>query len=208
MTDLPPKILFLDAATKFGAAVGRPGERPLSWSGRWAKPGASHGAVCCGCFKVILGMMERHQPDMVVIEKSLPANQIAGRTNDDTITVLKGIPFAIQGFLFLRGFFNVQYGVVGEIRKHFIGANPRGPVGKEKVWQKCVDLGWITPGDVDYSLQDRTDALAGWSYVETQILPQRATPVDDLWVASEKKKREAQTAAIANVRLTEVAERF
>ena len=36
---------------------------------------------------------------------------------------------------------------------------------------------------------DRTDALAGWSLAETLIAPKLATPVDDLIVAAEAKKR-------------------
>ena len=140
MADLP-KILFIDAATKFGAALGRPGERPLSWSNRWAKPSASHGALGAGAMRIALEMLRRHQPDEVVIEAPLAANQVNKRTNDDTITVLKGIPFAIQGYLHMHGFFKVSLAVVKDIRMHFIGRNPKGEIAKPLVWEKCRAMG-------------------------------------------------------------------
>ena len=134
-------------------------------------------------------MLRRHQPDEVVIEAPLAPNQVNKRTNDDTITVLKGIPFAIQGYLHMHGFFNVSLAVVKDIRMHFIGRNPKGEIAKPLVWEKCRAMGWIMPEDVDYRSTDRTDALAGWSYVETKLFPRLATPVDDLWVAVQQKKR-------------------
>ena len=62
------------------------------------------------------------------------------------------------------------------------------------------------PEDVDYRSTDRTDALAGWSYVETKLFPRLATPVDNLWVAVQQKKRESEIAAVANKKLAAIAE--
>ena len=190
-----PKILFIDAATVYGAAIGRAGERPQSWSGRFAGPGASRGAISAGAMKFIVSVVEQHQPDHIVIEAPLAVALVNGKTNRSTTEILMGLPFVLQGMAYCLGIYNLSVARVPKIREHFIGGNPRGEIGKEKVFQKCLDLGWILPDDEDKS-RDRSDALAGWSYAETVIAPRIANSVDALFVAAEKRKRLAASKTL------------
>lgn len=191
-----PKILFIDAATYFGFAVGRAGDPsrgvpPRSGSGYFAKAaGASRGAVFWGSMKFIAGMIQEEEPDEIVIEAPLAASLVQGNTNVNTTEVLMGIPAAIEGMAYGLGYYRVSVVRVASIRKHFIGKNKKGEIAKPEVWRKCLEMGWISADDEDLSY-DRTDALAGWSYAETLLAPQLAFPVDQLFVNAEKRKREA-----------------
>ncbi|MBC6714742.1 hypothetical protein H9Q09_00900 [Aurantimonas sp. DM33-3] len=184
-----PTILFIDAASAAGWAFGPAGQAPRSGSFRWASVGASHGAISWGVIRWMQKFLAENKPDEVVYEKPMTPTQMGGKTNVATTRMLMGIPFAIEGICYGLGHRKLSELSVDSIRKHFIGRNVRGEEGKEKVWRKCVGLGWIDPeSDDDLSL-DRTDALAGWSYAETILAPRLATPVDDLVVAAEAKKR-------------------
>jgi hypothetical protein len=185
-----PKICFIDAASRYGVAIGRAGTKPQSWTGRFAKHGASQAAISFGAMKMITAVINKHQPDSIVIEMPLAVSLVNGRTTLSTTEILMGLPFVIQGMAYGLRVYDVSVARVSKIRTHFIGSNPKGDIGKERVWRKCLDLGWISALDDDLS-NDRTDALAGWSYAEHQIAPKIATPVDDLFVASEKRKRDA-----------------
>lgn len=189
MTDTP-LILFIDAATRFGWALGRPGERPTSGSGRFASQGASQGAVAWGAMHWIAGQIQQHHPDEIVIEAPLPAVIVNGKTQLATQEILMGLPFAIQGMAFGLRMYRVSVARVSKIRQHFIGSNPKGDEGKQKVWRKCMALGWVAPDDEDLS-NDRTDALAGWSFACHALAPKLAQPVDDLFVKAEQRRRAA-----------------
>ena len=184
-------ICFIDAATQYGVAVGRAGDRPTSWTGRFASRGASHGAIGFGAIKMLTAVIEKYHPDEIVIEAPLPTSLVRGKTNTRTTEILMGLPFTLQAWAYGLKMYRVSVARVSDIRHHFIGANPRGDVGKEKVWRKCLDMGWIAATDEDLS-NDRTDALAGWSYAEHQIAPRLATPVDDLFVAAARRKRQGR----------------
>jgi hypothetical protein len=195
-----PKILFIDAATTYGVAIGRAGERPQSWTDRFAEPGSSHGAISAGAMKFITAIINVHRPDEIVIEAPLAVELVRGRTNAFTTAILMGLPFAIKGMAYMHGYFkNITVATVKDIRHHFIGCNPRGDKGKKLVFRKCLDLGWINPDDKDRS-DNRSDALAGWSYAETILAPRIANPVDDLFIAAERRKRGAAAREVAAIK--------
>lgn len=203
MTDAP-KILFVDAATYFGWALGRAGDPakgiiPRSGSAFFAKSaGASHGAVFWGAMKFTAEMIRSEVPDIIVVEAPLPASLVQGKTNVNTTALAMGLSAAIEGMAYGLNFYNVRIVPVASIRKHFIGKNKKGELAKPEVWRKCMALGWISATDEDLS-HDRTDALAGWSYAETLLAPQLAFPVDDLFVKAEQRKREAAARAAPEV---------
>lgn len=199
MSDPAPKILFIDAATYFGWALGRAGDPakgiiPRSGSAYFAKAaGASRGAVFWGAMKFTADMIRTEAPDHIVIEAPLAASLVQGNTNVNTTEVLMGLPAAIEGMAYGLGCFNVSVVRVASIRKHFIGKNKKAEEAKPEVWRKCLALGWISATDEDLS-HDRSDALAGWSYAETALSPQLAFPVADLFVKAEQRKRAAAAA--------------
>lgn len=202
-----PKICFIDAATNYGVAIGYAGSKPQSWSDRFGKTGASPAAVAWHSMRLVTDIIRKHRPDELVIEAPLPATIVNGKTNLRTQEMLMGLPFAMQGMAYGLQFYNVSIARVSKIRHHFIGSNPKGPEGKQRVWRKCLDLGWISIDDEDLS-DNRTDALAGWSYAEHQFAPTIANPIDDLFVAAEKKKREREALAAAAGHTTMTMEAF
>jgi hypothetical protein len=199
-----PKILFIDAASRFGFARGRPGEMPISGSDRFAPPSSSQGAVAWGAMRWVTEQIQSYQPDEIVIEAPLPAAIVNGKTNLSTQEMLMGLPFAIQGMAYGLGMYRVSVARVSKIRQHFIGSNPRGEVGKELVWKKCLALGWMESSDDDLS-NDRSDALAGWSFACHFFAPTIAQPVDDLFVKAEQRKR---AEATRHADLAALPERF
>jgi len=212
MTDAP-KILFIDAATYFGWAIGRAGDPargiiPRSGSAFFAKAaGASRGAVFWGAMKFTADMIQSETPDEIIVEAPLAATLVQGNTNVNTTEVLMGLPAAIEGMAYGLGVYNVSIARVSSIRKHFIGKNKKGEIAKPEVWRKCMAMGWISASDEDLS-HDRTDALAGWSYAETLLAPKLAFPVDDLFINAEKRKREAAAERDRQVQASLLPERF
>ncbi|RWC91684.1 MAG: hypothetical protein EOS72_03245 [Mesorhizobium sp.] len=194
MSDPVPKILFIDAASRYGWARGRPGEMPESGSARFAREGASQGAVAWGAMSFIANQVQTYRPDEIVIEAPLPATLVNGKTSLATQEILMGLPFAIQGMAYGLQAYNVSVARVSKIRTHFIGKNSKGEIAKPAVWRKCLALGWVSSDDEDLS-HDRTDALAGWSYAGTVLCPQLAQPVDDLFVKAEERKRNELAAS-------------
>ncbi len=191
-----PTILFFDAATTTGWACGPAGSAPESGSFRWAGEGASHGAVGWGVIRKVREFIDERKPDEIVYESPVSPHFLKGKTNFRTTVALVGIAFAIEtaAYGFGHRSRSMTKLTVGQIRDHFIGRDERGKPfkgdeGKERTWRKCVGLGWIDPESDEDTGFDRTDALAGWSLAETLIAPKLATPVDDLVVASEAKKR-------------------
>lgn len=189
-----PKILFVDAASRFGWARGRPGEMPESGSDRFAPEGASQGAIFWGAMGFISYQIQTYRPDDIVVEAPLPAIIVNGKTTLSTQEILMGLPAAIQGMAYGLQMYRVSVARVSKIRAHFIGKNPKGDIAKPMVWRKCMALGWITATDEDLS-HDRTDALAGWHYSGSVLCPQLAQPVDDLFVKAEERKRRETAAA-------------
>ncbi|TIS37538.1 hypothetical protein [Mesorhizobium sp.] len=198
MSDPAPKILFIDAASRYGWARGRPGDMPESGSDRFASDGASQAAIAWGAMRFIADQVQTYRPDHIVVEAPLPATLVNGKTNLSTQEILMGLPFAIQGMAFGLQMYNVSVCRVSKIRTHFIGKNPRGEIAKPLVWRKCLAIGWISADDEDLS-HDRTDALAGWSYAGTVLCPHLAQPVDDLFVKAEERKRKEFAAAAAKL---------
>jgi hypothetical protein len=182
-----PKILAIDGASYFGFAIGRAGERPRSGSRWFAKgQGASQGAVFSGAMKWLSTVIDAEHPDMIVIEAPLNPEFTKGFSNINNVEVSFGLAGCLHGMAFLRGIYDFESVQVRQVRSHFIGKNIKGPEGKQAVWRKCMALGWINSTDDDLT-EDRTDALALWSYAETKIAPKLCQPVDDLFIKSSRR---------------------
>jgi hypothetical protein len=182
-----PKILAIDGASRFGFAIGRVGERPHSGSRWFAKgQGASHGAIAAGALRWTTEVIQAEKPDVIFWEKPLLQAMVSGQTTAATAEILIGLPFAVQGMAYLLGVYDFKTVMVSQVRSHFIGKNIKGPEGKQAVWRKCMALGWINSADEDLT-EDRTDALALWSYAETKIAPKLCQPVDDLFIKSSRR---------------------
>jgi len=201
------RILHLDAATRTGFAYGPAGQKPISGSFRCAAPDASQGAVFAGAMRWITTFHASHPIDVLGIEASAAGSNVAGKTTLRTSEILNGLPACFIGMAFLLGIYEAKRVAVSSIRAHFIGAgNLKGEIAKPRVLEKCRALGWIDKGDQDQSF-DRSDALAGWSYCEWFYAAKQSQPVNDLFVAAQRRQREAEELS-RRYTPTQIPERF
>lgn len=193
-----PRILALDLATRFGWAFGAAGEEPISGSryfsrdGRAPKGGPiSNGAKFWNGMRFAAEFHEQYAPTHVFCEMPIAPNSQSkqGQTSSAVFEVLYGLPAAVRGMLYGLGCYQWEYASASSVRKHFIGKGGlKGDVAKPLVFEKCLKLGWISAADEDLS-HDRSDALAIWSFAETQLAPKFAQPVDDLFLAAASRRR-------------------
>ncbi|MGX9145901.1 hypothetical protein [Mesorhizobium sp. 128a] len=187
-----PRILALDAARRMGWAYGPAGASPVSGSVECAQEGASRGAIFSGAGRWITAFISAHPVDVLAIEAPLPGSFVQGQTNIKTATILLGLPAVLEFMAFqLKVYRHIRVNQAS-VKKHFAGSG-RGDQ-KQAVMAKCRALGWVKPDDTDQSF-DRSDALAVWSFIEADVAPRFTQPVDDLFVASERRKREAEQLA-------------
>ncbi|WP_189348013.1 hypothetical protein [Mesorhizobium sp. M2D.F.Ca.ET.232.01.1.1] len=184
-----PRILALDAARRMGWAYGAAGTKPISGSIECAKDNSSRGAIFSGAGRWITRFIDQYPVDILAIEAPLPGSFVQGQTNIQTATILLGLPAVLEFMAYqLKVYQHIRVNQAS-VKKHFVN---RG-TGDQKapIMAKCRALGWIEKDDEDQSF-DRSDALAVWSYVECTSAPRYTQPVDDLFVASERRKREAE----------------
>lgn len=193
-----PRILFFDLATQFGFAFGVPGQMPISGSryftqtGRKPRDGVAplNARTYANVQRFMDLFMEEWEPTHVGWEAPAAAHSMAGKTNAQTMELLHGIPANVAGTIYRYGVHEFVTPLVGQIRKHFLGKNPKdGKVAKKLVFQRCRDIGWIEPLNEPDITYDRTDALAGWSFAEHYYSPKLATHVDDLSVSARRREK-------------------
>lgn len=172
-----PRILAIDAASRMGWAYGPAGLAPRSGSFDCAKKGASRGAVFSGAGRWITKFLQSDDVDLLVIESPMIAG---GPMPKATSEILQGLPAVLEFMAFQLGVYQHRRVAVNSVRKHFLGSG-RAEDSKLKTFQKCCALGWIDKEDDDQSF-DRSDALAIWSYAETEFAPRLAQPVDGLFL--------------------------
>ena len=151
-------ILALDLATRFGWAEGTLEGPPRYGSERFAPAGADRAAVLG---KAIVHFQRRFmafKPAVVVFEAPLPPSFMRGHTNFSTSRTLLGLPAIIEGLCSINGIYRVREAKVSDIRRFFIGGNPRGEEGKKQTIEKLVGMGYAPQDD------NAADALALWHY--------------------------------------------
>lgn len=189
-----PRILFLDAARVMGWAYGPAGARPVSGALECAKADASRGAIFAGAGRWITGFIQKHPVDILAIEAPLPGSFMQGQTNQRTAEILLGMPAVLEFMAFSLGVYRQERVNQASVKKWFVNAGKGDQ--KAPIRKKCLALGWVTPEEaVEDRGYNRTDALAGWSFAEMKFAPRLSQPVDELFVASERRKREAEQLA-------------
>jgi hypothetical protein len=191
MTDTP-RILATDVARHLGWAYGVAGRPPRSGSIECAKADASRGAVFSGAGRWLTRFIQENPVDILVIEAPLPGSFVQGQTNQRTAEILLGMPAVIEFMAYQLGVYRHERVNQSSVKKHFVGVGKGDQ--KAAIRKKCLALGWVSPDDEDLST-DRTDALAVWSYAEMRFAPKLTQPVDGLFVAAERRKREAERLA-------------
>ncbi len=151
-------ILALDIATVAGWAYGAPGSLPLSGTERWAPPSSSNGRVGAGMLIWLSDFLKVHHVDAIYFEAPFDPRIMAKKTNFNTTRILVGLPFLLETLLEAKGYSRVFEVSVSDVRKHFLGKDPRGDEGKRQVQLRCRQLGW------KFNSADAADALAVWSF--------------------------------------------
>jgi hypothetical protein len=172
MASTAPRILALDIATRCGWAYGQAGETPISGSHRFAKPGASRGAVFAGANRFFVEFLPDHPADILVSESPM----MGGKNNTGTSEVLIGLPAVIEGMCYEFAVYKQERVARSTVLKHFVGyGSLASEVGKQRCMEVCRARGWIGNDDDDQSF-DRSDALAVWSFAEFTFAPKLSKP--------------------------------
>jgi len=165
MTAPKGSILALDLATRTGWAEGEIGSRPRHGSERFAPAGADRAAVLSGAIRHLQRRFMAFPPAMVVFEAPMAPNIMAGRTNANTARTLIGLAGLVEAICAINGIHRVREAKVSDIRRWFIGGNPRGEIGKKLTIERLREMGFEPEDD------NAADALALWHYAAAQHDP-------------------------------------
>ena len=166
-------VLAFDIAKQTGWCCGTVGRKvPDFGSIRFAKQGASHGAIASAANTWFSDMLARRKPDRIIYEEPLHFRGFAsGKGNAE---LAYGLAFILQRVAFDTDFFDVRNAQTRDVRNFFLGSNPRRAVAKKATIHRCKLLGWNVPDD------DAADACALWMYACSFVDPKiamRPTPL-------------------------------
>jgi hypothetical protein len=122
---MPGPVLALDLASVTGWTVGEPGGIPAHGSIRFASAGASHEAIFAKALLWMEAKLTFYQPTMIVWEAPLATSFSRGNTTNNTTTLLYGLPAIIGAVAYLRGIYDIRKADTKDVRRHFIGCNPK-----------------------------------------------------------------------------------
>lgn len=166
-------ILALDVASVTGWCFGVPGSAPTaSGSLRFAEQGADDPRVWSKAMVWLTQQINGLSPSIVYIEAPITSASPAGGSNAATMSRLIGLQAVLRAVVELKLPVSAKLVHVQSARKLFIGAgNLPGKIAKERVQQRCIDLGWIAPEDAQ---PDRCDAMCVWAFAAAQHDPEFA----------------------------------
>lgn len=157
-------VLAFDAAIKTGVAVGRPGEKPHTFTVDLGK--ADWNVRFSRCLRMVDHCIDRFSPGMVVVE----APAAGGYANANLV----GLTVLIRAQAARRGL-PCEAIMANSVRKHFLGralrasdfpgkshAAAKGAI-KAQVIGRCLALGW------DVRDADAADAAALWDLACSRI---------------------------------------
>lgn len=154
------KIVALDIATSTGVCVGSSGADPVAWSVDLGK-GLSEDRRFSNILKLTHGLIEKHQPDLIVVEAFIGGKNASA--------YLIGLVACVRAIAANRGV-KVVMVFPATVRKHFLGKamTSRDFPGfkaakakiaiKECVAAQCRRIGWDVPD------LDAADAAATWDW--------------------------------------------
>ena len=175
MSERNPLIGALDLATRSGYSFGYCNDRaPVSGSLRFGKPETDMARRLRNYRNWLAGFVHKLReiagPDGEVIfiyEAPIAGTLTMGRTNMQTTRVLIGLSSITEEYFVDRPETLVEASV-NDVRKHFIGSNPRGDIGKRLTVEKNERLGW------EVEDHNAADANALWSYMRSIVNPKHA----------------------------------
>lgn len=161
----PSKILCLDLATRLGFAEGQVGETPITGSHRLAPAGANHGEIGLGLLKWLDDRLRLSPPRELWVEAPITPSIVQGKTHVSTIRILCGLCFIADTVAQGRGVWRRREVATSDVRRHFLGSNPKRDAAKALTLLKCRSLGWEVCDD------NAADAAALFSFASEKIEP-------------------------------------
>jgi hypothetical protein len=172
-----PRILALDLASRTGWACGHVSDAmPRSGSVRFAREGASLGAIYSGCRQWLSDFVAA-EPDvrLIVFEAPMAPGHMAGFTTAHIIRVLIGLCAVVEEFGHSHRF-DMREARVFDVREHFLGSNRiKRKEAKSLTIEACNQLGWAPCDD------NAADALALWHYQASILNPKLAVQTSPLF---------------------------
>lgn len=169
-------ILALDVATATGWARGRVDDaRPSYGSLNFGKDGASTDQIFARALVWLSGYLAGDTPDLLIMEAMLPPAALKGRTQRAATERLAGLQAIFRAVARLRHVRRVELVQVPDVRRHFLGDNPRRIEAKRRTREECARQGWPVEDD------NAADALACWSYACARINPRTALRTSPLF---------------------------
>lgn len=175
-------ILALDIATTTGVAFGAPTDRPAAWS---FTVSGDHAARYAELARTINRLCKDRRPELVAFEAPFVGPRVSAARY---LFGARGVVMGIVGMWQIP----MLEVTVADVRKHFIGtAGWRGKEGKQRVQERCGQLGW------GYENADEADALAVWDYAASRMSPEHSKKTMRIFdnAQSTDGKRNAEGAA-------------
>jgi hypothetical protein len=172
-----PRILALDLAARTGWALGCCDDaKPRSGSVRFARPGASMGAVFADCRQWLNALLDIESDIKLVVFEAPGDPRHFGPRRPETARILIGLAAVVEELTYTRGGLDVREASVNDVRRHFIGGG-RHKAGEAKplTIAACNRLGWA-PGD-----DNAADALALWHLQASILRPALAVQTSPLF---------------------------
>jgi hypothetical protein len=173
-------ILALDLASNTGWAFGILGSvQPTFGSVRFGQAESSHTARFANCLEWTSAFLKR-QPEtgLVVFEAPLHFGLRRGKSNAGNDELAFGLAAIVQAVAYLRGVHDVRQARTIDVRRFFLGYNPKRTVAKRETIGRCHTLGLEVEDD------NQADAVATWFYQCAQLQPQFGLRVSPLFAGA------------------------
>jgi len=159
-------VLALDLATNSGWALGALGDHvPAFGSIRFGARDCSHEARFAHALQWISDFLKRHEADVLVFEEPLHFGLRRNASNAGNDEISYGLAAIVQAVAHLRGVYDVRQARVVDIRRFFLGDNPKRKIAKRETIGRCRALGLNVEDD------NQADAIALWHFQCAQLRP-------------------------------------
>jgi hypothetical protein len=170
-------ILALDLATNTGWAFGILGSvQPTFGSVRFGQAESSRTARFANCLEWTSAFLKRQdETGLVVFEAPLHFGLRRGNSNAGNDELAYGLAAIVRAVARLRGVHDVREARTIDVRRFFLGVNPKRKDAKRQTIECCHALGLEVEDD------NQADAVATWFYQCAQLQPQFGLQVSPLF---------------------------
>lgn len=160
-------ILAFDLATVTGWSMGMLGDHvPAFGSIRFGARDCSNEARFAHALQWTSDFLKRHKVDLITYEAPLHFALRRGKSKAGNDEVAFGLAAIVQAVAHLRGVYDIRAEATADVRRFFIGNNPKRQIAKRETVGFCRRLGLQVEND------NEADAIALWHYQCAQLRPQ------------------------------------